>query len=90
MKRKNTCHINSGLKTTFKVGGVVLGIFGVGSLIYSVLSRAINEGFGPSRGCARSFSEISPLNINNSGLLAGGCILGVAGITTIVEAFIKD
>ena len=69
------------LSTPFKVLGITAGLIGASGLIYKGLATGLNAGFGPSAGFARGFSEISPLNVEKSGILAGGILASVGALT---------
>lgn len=68
------------LSTPFKVLGITAGLIGASGLIYKGLATGLNAGFGPSAGFARGFSEISPLNVEKSGMLAGGVLASVGAL----------
>lgn len=69
------------LSTPFKVLGLTAGLIGTSGLIYKGLATGLNAGFGPSAGFARGFSEISPLNVEKSGILVGSILASVGALT---------
>ena len=70
-----------------KIIGLTVSLFVASGLIYKSLAIGLNAGFGPSAGYARKFSELSPLNVNNSGILAGG-VLATVGTLSVVTNII--
>lgn len=76
------------LSTPFKVVGITAGLIGVSGLVYKGLATGLNAGFGPSAGFARCFSEISPLNVEKSGILAGGILASVGAFTAGIGMFL--
>ena len=76
------------LSTPFKVMGITVGLIGVSGLVYKGLATGLNAGFGPSAGFARGFSEISPLNVEKSGILAGGILASAGALTAGIGMFL--
>jgi len=76
------------LSTPFKVMGITAGLIGVSGLVYKGLATGLNAGFGPSAGYARGFSEISPLNMEKSGILAGSILASVGALTAGIGMFL--
>lgn len=76
------------LSTPFKVIGITAGLIGVSGLVYKGLATGLNAGFGPSAGYARAFSEISPLNMEKSAILAGGVLALVGTLSACIGMFL--
>ena len=76
------------LSTPFKVMGITAGLIGVSGLVYKGLATGLNAGFGPSAGYARAFSEISPLNVEKSAILAGGVLASVGTLSACIGMFL--
>ena len=76
------------LSTPFKVMGITAGLIGVSGLVYKGLATGLNAGFGPSAGFARGFTEISPLNVEKSGILAGSILASVGALTAGIGMFL--
>ena len=76
------------LSTPFKVMGITAGLIGVSGLVYKGLATGLNAGFGPSAGYARAFSEISPLNVEKSAILAGGVFASVGTLSACIGMFL--
>ena len=76
------------LFTPFKVIGITAGLIGVSGLAYKGLATGLNAGFGPSAGFARGFTEISPLNVEKSGILAGSILASVGALTASIGMFL--
>ena len=76
------------LSTPFKVMGITAGLIGVSGLVYKGLAIGLNAGFGPSAGYARGFTEISPLNVEKSGILAGSILASVGALTAGIGMFL--
>ncbi len=77
------------LSTQFKIVGITAGLIWTSGLIYKGLATGLNAGFGPSAGFARGFSEISPLNMEKSGILAGGILASVGALTAGIGMFLR-
>ena len=80
MRSKLKTNRVSSISTPLKVVGVTAGLVGIGGIVYKTVATGLNEGFGPSAGFARGFSELSPLNIANSSILAGTILTSVGAL----------
>lgn len=76
------------LSTPFKVMGITAGLIGVSGLVYKGLATGLNAGFGPSAGYARTFSEISPLNMEKSAILAGDVLASIGTLSACIGMFL--
>ena len=72
------------LSTSLKERGIAAGLIGVSGLVYKGLATGLNAGFGPSAGYARAFSEMSPLNMEKSAILAGGVLPSVGTLSACI------
>ena len=88
MRKKLKINRVKDLSTPFKVLGITAGLIGTSGLIYKGLATGLNAGFGPSAGYARGFAEISPLNVEKSGILAGSILASVGALTASIGMLI--